>query len=99
MVTWHSALGGFAYIWQSKWAGIIAVKTKRTQIHFLSDVPVAVASLDLKVPTVYTFVTVVAVLTVITVVTAVVTIVAVVTVVIFPKILDASAALLRERCR
>ena len=41
--------GGFAYIWQSKWAGIIAVKTKRTQIHLLSDVPVAVESLDLKV--------------------------------------------------
>ena len=50
MVTWHSASGGFAYIWQSKWVGIIAVKTERTQIHFLSDVLVAVASLDLKVP-------------------------------------------------
>ena len=33
---------------QSKWIGIIAIKTERTQIHFLSDV-VAV-SLDLKVP-------------------------------------------------
>ena len=42
--------GGFTHIWQSKWAGIIAVKTKRTQIHLLSDVPVAVESLDLKVP-------------------------------------------------
>ena len=49
MVTWNSASGGFAYIWQSKWVGIIAVKTERTQIHFLSDVLVAVASLDLKV--------------------------------------------------
>ena len=34
----------------SKWVGIIAIKTERTQIHFLSDVLVAVASLDLKVP-------------------------------------------------
>ena len=50
MVPWNSASGGFAYIWQSKWVGIIAVKTKRTQIHFLSDVLVALASLDLKVP-------------------------------------------------
>ena len=50
MVTWNSASGGFAYIWQSKWVGIIAVKTKRTQIHFLSDVLVAVASLDLRDP-------------------------------------------------
>ena len=38
---------GFAYIWQSKWVGIIAIKTERTQIHFLSDVLVAVASSDL----------------------------------------------------
>ena len=45
-----SASGGFAYIWQSKWVGIIAVKTKRTEIPFLSDFLVAVASLDLKVP-------------------------------------------------
>ena len=37
---------GFAYVWQSKWVGII----ERTQIHFVSDVFVAVASLDLKVP-------------------------------------------------
>ena len=43
-------LGGFAYNWQSKWAGIIGIKTEKTQIHFLSDVLVAVASLDLKVP-------------------------------------------------
>ena len=45
----NSASGGFAYISQSKWSGIIAKKTERTQIHFLSDVLVAVASLDLKV--------------------------------------------------
>ena len=32
------------------YVGIIAIKTERTQIHFLSDVLVAVASLDLKVP-------------------------------------------------
>ena len=41
---------GLAYIWQSKWLRIVAIKTERTQIHFLSDVLVAVASLDLKVP-------------------------------------------------
>ena len=46
----NSISGGFTYIWQSKWVGIIAIKTERTQIHFLSDVLVAVASLDLKVP-------------------------------------------------
>ena len=46
----NSAPGGFAYIWQSKWVGIIAIKNERTQIHFLSDVLIAVASLDLKVP-------------------------------------------------
>ena len=34
----------------SEWVGIIAIKTERTQIHFLSDVLIAVASLDLKVP-------------------------------------------------
>ena len=50
MITWNSASGGFAYIWQSKWVGIIAVKTKRTEIPFLSDILFAVASLDLKVP-------------------------------------------------
>ena len=42
--------GGFAYNWQSKWVGIIAIKTEGTQIHFLSDVLADVASLDLKVP-------------------------------------------------
>ena len=36
--------------WQSKWVGIIAIKTEKTQIHFLSDVLVAVESLDLKFP-------------------------------------------------
>ena len=41
--------GGFANIWQSKWVGIIAIKTERTQIHFLSNIHIAVASLDLKV--------------------------------------------------
>ena len=55
MVLWNSASGGFAYIWQSKWVGIIAIKTEITQIHFLSDVLVAVASLDLKVPIVLTW--------------------------------------------
>ena len=42
--------GGFAYIWENNWVGIIPIKTERTQIHFLSDVLVAVASLNLKVP-------------------------------------------------
>ena len=32
---------------------MIAIKTERTQIHFLSDVLVAVASLDRKVPMSY----------------------------------------------
>ena len=50
MVPGNSAPGWFAYIRQSKWVGIIAIKTERTQIHFLSDVLITVASLDLKVP-------------------------------------------------
>ena len=50
MVPWNSASGGFVYNWQSKWVGIIAIKTERTQIHFLSDVLVTITSLDLKVP-------------------------------------------------
>ena len=50
MVSRNSIPGGFAYIWQSKWLGIIAIKNESTQINFLSDVLVAVASLDLKVP-------------------------------------------------
>ena len=37
-------------MWQSNWVGIIAVKTERRQIHFLSDVFAAIASLDLTVP-------------------------------------------------
>ena len=50
MVPRNSTPGGSAYIWQSKWVGIIAIKTTRTQILFLSYVFVAVASLGLKVP-------------------------------------------------
>ena len=50
MVPWNSNSGGFAYIWQSKWVGIIAIKSEGTQIDFLSEILVAVASLDLKVP-------------------------------------------------
>ena len=50
MVPWNSALGGFAYNWQSKWVRIIDIKTERKQIEFLRDVLVAVATLDLKVP-------------------------------------------------
>ena len=30
----HSTPGGFAYIRQSEWVGIIAIKTERTQIPF-----------------------------------------------------------------
>ena len=41
--------GRFAYVSQSKWVGIIAIKTERAQILFLSNVLVAVALLDLKV--------------------------------------------------
>ena len=50
MVPLNSASGGFAYIWQSKKGGIIAINNEGTQIHFLSDVLVTAASLDLKVP-------------------------------------------------
>ena len=50
MVSWNSASEGLAYIWQSKWVAIIAIKTNRTQIHFLSDVLVGVTLLDLKSP-------------------------------------------------
>ena len=52
MVPKNSIPGGITYIWQSKWEGIIAIKTQRTEIHILSDVIVAVSSLDLKVPSV-----------------------------------------------
>ena len=38
---------GFAYVWQSKWVEIIAIKTERMQIDFLSEVFAAIASLDL----------------------------------------------------
>ena len=37
-------------MWQSNWVGMIARKTERRQIHFLSDVFAAIASLDLTVP-------------------------------------------------
>ena len=47
MVPKNSTPGGFAYIWQSEWVTIIATKTERMKIHFLSDVLIAVASLDL----------------------------------------------------
>ena len=47
MVPWNSTLGGFAYIWQSKWVEIIAIKTERTQILF-KHLLVTVASLDLR---------------------------------------------------
>ena len=50
MVPRNSTPGGFAYISQNEWVGIIAIKTERTEIHFLSDVLIGVASLDLKVP-------------------------------------------------
>ena len=49
MVPRNSTPGGFAWIWQSQWVGTIAMKTERTQIHFLSGVLVDVASLDLNV--------------------------------------------------
>ena len=45
VVSRNSTPGGFSYIRQSKRV-MIARKTERTQIHFLSDVLVAVASLD-----------------------------------------------------
>ena len=45
----NSTPGGFAYIWQSRWVGIIALKTERTQVYFWSDVFAAVASSDRKV--------------------------------------------------
>ena len=44
MVPWNSTFGRFAFIRQSKWVGVIEIKTKRTQIHsFLSDIPVSVS--------------------------------------------------------
>ena len=53
MVLRNSTPGGFAYIWQSKLVGIIAIKTARTQFHFWSDVFTAVASSDCKVPSIF----------------------------------------------
>ena len=50
MVPRNSISEGFAYIWQSNWVAIIAMKTETRQIHFLSDVFAAIASLDLTVP-------------------------------------------------
>ena len=47
MVAWNSTSVGFVYIWQGKLVGIIAIKT----LAFLSHVLVAVAVLNLKVPT------------------------------------------------
>ena len=35
MVSRNSIPVGLAYIWQSKWLGIIAIKTESTQINFL----------------------------------------------------------------
>ena len=40
---------------KSKCEGIITINTERTQIHILSDVLVAVALLDLKVPNKFSF--------------------------------------------
>ena len=51
MVLRNSTPGGFTYFWQSMWVGIIAIKTKRTQIYFWSNVFAAGASSDSKVPT------------------------------------------------
>ena len=49
MVPSNSTPGGLN-LTRSKSVGIIPIKTERTQIHFLRDVLVAVASLDVKVP-------------------------------------------------
>ena len=43
MVLTNLAPEEFAFIWQSKRSGIIAIKIQRTRINFLSDVFVAVA--------------------------------------------------------
>ena len=43
MVLWNSNFGGFAYISQSKWRGVIAIKIEKTSIHFFSDIFSAVA--------------------------------------------------------
>ena len=49
----NSISGGFTYNWQSKWVGIIATKTERTQIHFLSHVLVALRRWILKTLVIY----------------------------------------------
>ena len=46
----NSTPAGSTYILESKWVGKIEIKNERTQIHFSSDVLVAVVSLDLEVP-------------------------------------------------
>ena len=43
MVLRNLAQKEFACIWQSKWLGVIVIEIERTQIHFLSEVFVAVA--------------------------------------------------------
>ena len=51
MTPWNSTPEGSPTFEKvSGWKGIISIKTERTQIHFLSDVLIAVVSLDLKVP-------------------------------------------------
>ena len=50
IVPWNSTLGVFACIKRTKWVGIITIKTEITLIHWLSNVVVAVTSLDLNVP-------------------------------------------------
>ena len=35
MVAWNSTSGEFAYIWQSKWVGIIVINTEKMQIQIL----------------------------------------------------------------
>ena len=46
MVPRNSASGGFTHIWQSKCIRIIAIKTEGTDIHFLSDVLIAVRAVE-----------------------------------------------------
>ena len=48
MVPRNSTPGGFAYIWQSKCVGVIAIYTERRQIHFLSDVLIARRVVELR---------------------------------------------------
>ena len=37
MVSWNSIPGGFAYVCQSKWLGVIAIKIESTQINFFQE--------------------------------------------------------------